>query len=70
MSSQYNRSKRSQVKADEAGELAKALERKSNAACREALFPIFLVRGEAKRLKIVVHVGAILFCIAVAQEIW
>lgn len=69
MSSQYNRSKRSQVKADEAGELAKALERKSN-ACREALLPIFLVRGEAKRLKIVAHVGKILFCIAVAQEIW
>jgi hypothetical protein len=51
MSSQYNRSKRSQVKADEAVELAKALERKSN-ACREALLPIFLVRGEAKRCRL------------------
>ena len=69
MSPQYNRSKRSQVKADEAVELARALERKSYACC-EALFPIFLVRGEAKCLQVVVHVGEIFLCVAVAQEIW
>ena len=34
MSSQYNRSKRSQVKADEAGEPAKALERKATPAVK------------------------------------
>ena len=69
MSPQYNRSKRSQVKADEAVELARALECKSYACC-EALFPIFLVRGEAKCLQVVVHVGEIFLCVAVAQEIW
>ena len=67
MSPQYNRSKRSQVKADEAVELARALECKSYACC-EALFPIFLVRGEAKCLQVVVHVGEIFLCVAVAQE--
>lgn len=65
MSPQYNRSKRSQVKADAAVELAQALERKSYSSC-ETLLSIFLVRGEAECLQDVIHVGEIFLCIPVA----